>query len=118
MDVVAESSDLYAQLVQDHAERPGFRISELRMSATQQVPWHCHTDIQDTFHVLEGRVRITLRDPDEDVEIGAGETWGPVRPKRPHLVTNAGEEFATFLVLQGIGEWDFVQLARAPAIGE
>ena len=110
MDATAESSDLYAQLVQDHAERPGFRISELRMSPTQQVPWHCHTNIQDTFYVLEGRVRITLRDPDERVEIGVGETWGPVRPGRPHLVTNAGEESATFLVLQGMGDWDFLPL--------
>src|SRR5262245_3090495 len=27
---------------------------------------------------------------------------------RPHLVTNAGETSAVFLVLQGIGEYDFV----------
>ena len=110
MDATVESSDLYAQLVQDHAGRPGFRISELRMSPTQQVPWHCHTNIQDTFYVLEGRVRITLRDPDEHVELGVGETWGPVRPGRPHLVTNATHESATFLVLQGMGDWDFVPL--------
>ena len=33
-----------------------------------------------------------------------------VAPKRPHLVVNAGETSATFLVLQGIGEYDFVPL--------
>lgn len=110
MDATVESSDLYAQLVQDHAQRPGFRISELRMSPTQQVPWHYHTNIKDTFYVLEGRVRITLRDPDEHVELGVGETWGPVRPGRPHLVTNATQESATFLVLQGMGDWDFLPL--------
>ena len=37
-----------------HAERPGFRISELQISPTQQVPWHFHSNIQDTFYVLEG----------------------------------------------------------------
>jgi len=36
-----------------HAERPGFRITELRISPTQQVPWHSHSHIQDTFFVLE-----------------------------------------------------------------
>ena len=29
---------------------------------------------------------------------------------RPHLVTNAGEGSLTFLVLQGIGEYDYVPL--------
>jgi nucleoside-diphosphate-sugar epimerase len=34
-----------------------------------------------------------------------------VRPRRPHLVTNAGGSCsATFLVLQGIGEYDYVPL--------
>jgi mannose-6-phosphate isomerase-like protein (cupin superfamily) len=80
------------------------------MSGEQRVPWHCHTNVEDTFYVIEGRVRISLRDPDEDVELAAGESWGPVRAGRPHLVTNAGEERATFLDLQGIGDWDFVAL--------
>lgn len=111
MDPTANLSDpSHAVQVEDHAVRPGFRISELRMSPTQRVPWHCHTSIEDTFYVLEGRVRITLRNPDKQIELDPGETWGPVRPERPHLVTNAGEDSATFLVLQGFGEWDFVLL--------
>jgi hypothetical protein len=31
-------------------------------------------------------------------------------PKQQHLVTNAGDTSAVFLVLQGIGEHDFVPL--------
>jgi hypothetical protein len=33
-----------------------------------------------------------------------------VRPRRPHLVVNGGDTSATFLVLQGIGDYDFVPL--------
>jgi hypothetical protein len=33
-----------------------------------------------------------------------------VPPGRPHLVTNAGNDSAVFLVLQGIGDYDFVPL--------
>jgi mannose-6-phosphate isomerase-like protein (cupin superfamily) len=91
-----------------HAERPGFRISELQISSTQEVPWHHHTNIRDTFYVLEGRILIALRDPTELVELGPGESWGPVAAGRSHRVTNAGATSATFLVLQGIGEHDFV----------
>ena len=59
----------------------------------------------------DGSVRITLRDPDEQVDLQPGESWGPVRPGRPHLVTNSGGGSATFLVLQGIGDWDHIPLA-------
>jgi quercetin dioxygenase-like cupin family protein len=91
-----------------HAERPGFRISEIRLSPTQRVPWHHHSNVQDTFYVLAGRIRISLKDPDEQVELGVGESWGPARAGRRHLVTNVGRHAANFLVLQGMGDYDFL----------
>lgn len=33
-----------------------------------------------------------------------------VRERRPHLVVNGGDCSATFLVLQGMGEYDYVPL--------
>ena len=96
---------------QYHAERPGFRINELQISPMQKVPWHYHTNIQDTFYVIEGSVRIFLQDPKEGIALGPGETYS-VPARRPHLVTNGGNTSATFLVLQGIGEYDFVPLAQ------
>jgi quercetin dioxygenase-like cupin family protein len=92
-----------------HAERPGFRITELQISPTQQVPWHYHNNVQDTFYVLVGELRIFLQDPKEEVRLKPGETH-TVKAKRNHLVTNAGKTSATFLVLQGIGEYDFVPI--------
>ncbi len=92
-----------------HAERPGFRISELQISPTQKVPWHYHNNVQDAFYVLEGEIRIFLREPKEDVRLRPGDTYS-VAPGRPHLVTNGGDQAATFLVLQGIGEYDFIPL--------
>lgn len=97
-----------------HAARPGFRISELTLSPEQKVPWHRHTRVTDTFYVLEGRLRIYLMDPKEKVDLGPGETCA-VRPQRAHLVTNAGTGLATFLVLQGMGEYDYVPLTGKEA---
>lgn len=105
---MSELPGFTAEILARHAERPGFRITELRMSTEQCVPWHSHSNTTDTFYVLEGRVRISLRDPDEQIELSAGESWGPVAVGRPHRVTTAGEADATFLDLQGIGDWDFV----------
>jgi quercetin dioxygenase-like cupin family protein len=110
MAAIRDSSHLYeVERRARHAERPGFRISELQISPTQRVPWHQHTDIQDTFYVLQGQLRLFLRDPKEEVRLGPAETYS-VRPGRPHMVTNAGDTSATFLVLQGIGEYDYVPL--------
>ena len=110
MDAVKDASHLYeVERRARHAERPGFRISELQISPTQQVPWHFHTNIQDTFYVLECELRIFLREPKEEVRLAPGQTYA-VRPGRAHLVTNPGQGSATFLVLQGIGEYDYVPL--------
>jgi mannose-6-phosphate isomerase-like protein (cupin superfamily) len=92
-----------------HAERPGFRITELQISPTQKVPWHFHNNVSDTFYVLAGSIRIFLQDPKEKVDLAPGQSFA-VPPKRPHLVTNAGETSAVFLALQGVGDYDFVPL--------
>jgi len=67
----------------------------------QQYPGTTNSNVQDTFYVLEapsGFSCVTRRK-----KCGLG----PERPTRcvrgrPHLVTNAGDGSATFLVLQGI----------------
>ena len=111
MEALTDASLLYeVERRAQHAERPGFRINELQISPTQQVPWHYHSNIQDTFYVLEGEIEIYLRDPKEKVRLAPGSTYS-VAPKRPHLVTNGGDVSATFLVLQGIGKYEYVPLA-------
>jgi quercetin dioxygenase-like cupin family protein len=110
MEAVTDASHLYeVERRARHAERPGFRIQELQISPRQQVPWHYHNNVQDTFYVLQGRLRVFLRDPKEEVRLEPGETY-TVRARRPHLVTNGGDTSAVFLVLQGLGEYDYVPL--------
>jgi mannose-6-phosphate isomerase-like protein (cupin superfamily) len=110
MESLKDASHLYeVERRAYHAQRPGFRINELQISPSQKVPWHYHTNTRDTFYVLEGRLRLFLREPKEEVRLGPGETY-TVRPGRPHLVTNGGDSSTTFLVLQGIGEYDYVPL--------
>ena len=113
MQGVKDSSALYeVERRAIHAARPGFRITELQISPTQKVPWHCHNNVHDTFYVLAGSIRISLQDPKEEVRLTLGQTYA-VPPRRPHLVTNAGDASAVFLILQGIGEYDFVPLTFA-----
>ena len=115
MEAVKDASHLYeVERRAEHAARPGFRITELQISKTQKVPWHYHSHVQDTFYVLQGNLRIFMQDPKEEVRLAPGETLS-LKPRRPHLVTNGGKGSATFLVLQGIGEYDFVPLLERDA---
>lgn len=110
LEPVKNADHLYEVERRDrHAERPGFRISELQLSPTQTVPWHYHTNISDTFYVLEGEMRLFLQKPKEEVRLSPGQSY-VAAVGRPHLVTNAGTGSLTFLVLQGVGEYDYVPL--------
>jgi len=110
METLKDATHLYeVERRARHAERPGFRIGEIQISPSQKVPWHYHSNVTDTFYVLQGAIRIFLREPKQEVRLGPGETFA-VPPRRPHLVVNGGDTSATFLVLQGIGEYDFIPL--------
>src|SRR6266852_5859693 len=91
---VKDSSGLYeVERRARHAERPGFRISELQISSTQQVPWHYHSNIQDTFYVLVGTLRLFLRDPKEEVRLGP--IWSPMEGKAPRPSWSSRESAST-----------------------
>jgi len=70
--------------------------------------------VQDTFYVVEGHLRLFLQEPQEEVRLRPADTYS-VPPRRPHLVTNGGDTSATFFLLQGIGEYDFVPLVPPPS---
>ena len=60
----------------------GFGSMSSSSARPSAFPWHCHTSIHDTFYVLEGQLRLYLRDPKEQVDLGPGETYA-VRARRP-----------------------------------
>ena len=106
-----ELQDLEVERCVFHAQREGFRITELEISPVQSVPWHFHNHISDTFYVLEGEINLNLRNPKETIRLQPGCSF-KVAEQRPHTVINGGDVNATFLVLQGIGEYDNVALPQ------
>jgi len=94
-----------------HAERDGFRITELQISPTQRIPWHAHSVVQDTFYVLEGKLDLFLLKPKEKISLEPHQIY-PVVAGRPHLVTNPGKTSTTFLVMQGGGQYDYIPLTE------
>ncbi|MBV9835714.1 MAG: cupin domain-containing protein [Alphaproteobacteria bacterium] len=110
LEPVKDASHLYeVERRAYHLQRPGFRVAELQLSPTQKVPWHFHNNISDTFYVLEGEMRLFLQNPKQEVRLKPGESF-VAAAGRPHLVTNAGQTSLTFLIMQGVGEYDYVPL--------
>jgi quercetin dioxygenase-like cupin family protein len=64
--------------------------------------------------VIEGQLGLFLQNPKEEIRLGPGSSYA-VAAGRPHLVTNAGETSMTILVLQGVGDYDYIPLTNARA---
>ncbi len=87
------------------AETPDVRVQILTLGSGQEVPWHYHTQVTDTFVCLEGTVAVTM---DDDVrELQVGETYA-VAPGTSHQVEGRNGGNCRFLIVQGIGPYDFV----------
>jgi mannose-6-phosphate isomerase-like protein (cupin superfamily) len=96
------------------ATTPDLRMVILTLAPQEQVPWHFHHNVSDTFFCMEGPMVIHMRDSDEAVELFAGQMFA-VPVGRPHRVTGkavAGEGTGRckFAILQGVGKYDFVPL--------
>lgn len=110
-----DPSHLYQTMrTADHAVRPGFGIHEMELDLHQTVPWHSHSQISDTFYVISGILKLSLREPEEVLFLHATHCYR-VAPERPHKVENGGDGPLTVLVLQGVGEYDYLPLSEQTA---
>ena len=89
------------------AEAPGLRVRELVLSRGQCVPWHYHTRITDTFFCMEGPMLVHTRDPHARHVLHPGGTLA-VGPGTPHRVTGLDDGPCRFMIVQGVGTYDYV----------
>lgn len=94
MEVVAESSDM--------------RFTKFRLAAGQSIPWHLHTEVADWYICLEGQMRVeTSPGPSFDLAPGG---MCDVQAKTAHHVVNTGSGDCAFVIVQGVGAYDFLPL--------
>jgi quercetin dioxygenase-like cupin family protein len=89
------------------AEAPNLRVRELALADGQCVPWHYHTNITDTFFCMEGPMLVCTRNPDQQHVLQAGGKLA-VGPGTPHRVTGLNDSACRFMIVQGIGIYDYV----------
>ena len=72
----------------------------------ETIPWHFHRDSSDHYFVLEGVLSISTREPESTRTLFVGQTY-KITPRTPHLIANGGEEDCRFLLVQGVGAYDW-----------
>jgi quercetin dioxygenase-like cupin family protein len=94
ISVIAKGADV---LVREYVLGPG-----------ESIPWHHHTEVADHYYGLEGRVLIETRAPAARHELAPGAS-ATVTPPSAHHVSNPFNEACRFLLIQGVGQYDFLK---------
>jgi len=83
-------------------------VREYTLDPCEAIPWHRHSEVSDYYYGLEGVVLIETRNPLARQEIGVGRS-ATVAPPTVHHVSNPGTQPCRFLLVQGVGKYDFVK---------
>ncbi len=85
----------------------GVRVVEFALSPNSSGAWHHHSEMVEHCYCLNGNLIIEIAGA-EAVNLRPGKRYElPAGVK--HRIRNDGNHTAIFLVVQGIGEYDFIQ---------
>lgn len=88
-------------------ETADVRVRILTLDVGKETPWHSHTAVTDHMLCLTGKIAIECRAPEEVVALESGGRCEVV-VGRVHRVVNQSEIEAQYLLVQGVGRYDFV----------
>ena len=88
------------------AEGADLRVSVLTLAAGQEVPWHYHNEVNDSFVCLEGPMVVQTRAPRNIYRLEPGQRCA-VPAKTAHQVEGEKGGPCKFLIVQGVGVYDF-----------
>jgi quercetin dioxygenase-like cupin family protein len=78
------------------------------------IPWHYHSKATDYYFVLNGKLTIDTHTPEDHRTLAVGERYH-IAPGTSHMNSNRELIDCQFLLLQGVGHYDWI---RAGANGE
>ncbi|MDB5805950.1 MAG: hypothetical protein JWN73_3272 [Betaproteobacteria bacterium] len=96
--LIAEGSDMF--------------VKEFSFGPNEGIPWHSHSQVFDIFYCLEGQLQIESAEIANGqarpcVMLDAGESTR-IEAGTPHHPSNPGTGPCRFLLIQGIGQYDWL----------
>ena len=106
----------------DQAKAPAYKVKRVEsvirgsdvqarlftLAPGEAIPWHYHRQSTDHYFVLEGVLSISTREPDvmrRNFPVGSSYR---IAPGTPHLIANDGDSDCRFLLLRGVGTYDWI----------
>jgi quercetin dioxygenase-like cupin family protein len=104
---MTEPKDLPYAIAGRHliAKTTDLRVQILTLERGEEIPWHYHTEVTDTFICLDGPMVVMT--PDADHELSPGRSLD-VAPPTPHRVLGKDDGRCRFVIVQGVGRHDFI----------
>jgi quercetin dioxygenase-like cupin family protein len=94
IEVVAKGVDVQARI--------------FTLAPGEAIPWHRHSESTDHYFVLRGTLTINTRKPDDAHILEIGSRY-KIMPWTAHLISNRGATDCLFLLVQGVGKYDFIK---------
>ena len=94
IEVVAKGVDVQARI--------------FTLAPGEVIPWHHHSESTDHYFVLGGTLTINTQKPDDTHILEIGGRY-KIMSGTAHLISNRGMTDCLFLLVQGVGKYDFVK---------
>ena len=88
------------------AKTEGLQVRIMILASREIAAWHYHTRVTDDIFCLSGKIIVRMQEPDEEIHLSPGERVR-VKSGRIHQLENLEETKSTYLLVQGIGKYDF-----------
>ncbi len=88
------------------AKTDNLRVRIMALEPREVADWHYHTQVTDDIFCLTGTILVRLQDPNEEVRLSPGQRC-QIKTGRVHQLENLESQEATYLLVQGIGTYDF-----------
>ena len=82
------------------------RVRVMTLKPRELADWHYHTQVTDDIFCLDGRIIVRMQEPNEEIHLSPGQR-ARIEPGRNHQLENLNDESAAYLLVQGIGKYDF-----------
>ena len=82
------------------------RVRIIELGPHEVASLHSHSEVTDNMFCLSGRMSVRMKNPDQETFLLPGQRC-TVQQGRVHQVANGEATITTYLLVQGVGRYDY-----------
>ena len=107
--VMAQSQGYQVKSIEPVAIGSDVQARLFTLAPGETIPWHYHSAVTDWYFVLAGTLSIETRAPTTHCDLAVGKTHH-IAAKTAHQIANRSDRDTRFLLVQGVGSYDFLRV--------